>query len=119
MRAIVVRKTFLAKLKPSKNRRNWRPWNFDVRCIRIEAKGDRLRVVGKLLEAEFSAVVISPGVLFANYIRFYKMIAVAPEGDLLDMDMGPDGMHVGDLFVPWKDLDAALYTDPTTAPSEQ
>ena len=118
MHVIVERTRFFKMLRLTTDRRDKRKWLYDTSFLRIEAKGDRIGIKGRTVEADFPAAVYRPGVLFIRARRFYEIMQLVPADEELVLDMRADGMHFSDVTYGWETGDALLYLDPAKAPAQ-
>jgi hypothetical protein len=83
---------------------------------RIEASGDRIRLTGKEVEAEFPATVYEPGVLFLRVTLFRWALADIRDQPMIAVQVNAAGVHVDNVCLPLESNDMLLYADPTRAP---
>jgi len=117
MKVIVERVLFFNTIKLTTDKRDRRKWLYDTSFIRMEANADRLKLTGRTVEADIPAAVFVPGVSFIRARSFYKAVQLAPKDKELHLDVKLDGIHIGDVTMPWEAGDALLYVDPAKAPA--
>ena len=90
--------------------------------LRLEANDDRLKLAGKEVEAEFSATVYEPGVLFLRVTLFRRLLKTMTVKQLhvryMTFQVNSDGLTFGDVHMPFDAADMLLYPDVHTAPQE-
>lgn len=83
---------------------------------RIEASGDRLKLTGREVEAEFPATVYEPGVLFLRVTLFRRALSMVTGEKTIAIQVGVDGVLIDNMRLPLETNDMLLYPDPAKAP---
>src|SRR5215212_2396180 len=83
---------------------------------RIEARGERLKLTGRELEAEFPATVYEPGVLFLGVTTFRRALQLLTGMKTLAIQVNKDGVLLDNIQLALGVGDMLLYVDPTKAP---
>lgn len=83
---------------------------------RIEASGDRLKLTGREVEAEFPATVYEPGVLFLRVTLFRRALGMVTGEKTIAIQVGADGVLIDNMRLPLESNDMLLYPDPAKAP---
>ncbi len=84
--------------------------------LRMEAKGNELTVSGSKVSGSFPATVYEPGVLFLRTTVFRKMLRTFTEEKFLSLQAAQDGLHFGNVYMPFEFADMVLFPIPEQAP---
>src|SRR5947207_136337 len=80
--------------------------------FRIEASGDRLKLTGRLVEAEFPATIYEPGVLFLRITTFRRLLQTFPGTKDIAIQVNADGLFLDNVRLSLDVGDMLLYVDP-------
>src|SRR5262249_29740517 len=86
------------------------------RYLRFEAKENTLMVSGVDYEAEFSATVYEPGVLFMVAQDFEKLLATFRDEPTMAFQANAEGFMFGNVRFKFGGERLLLYPDPAQAP---
>lgn len=84
--------------------------------FRIEASGERIRLTGRQVEAEFPATVYEPGVLFVRVTMFRRALQVVTDTPTIAIQARGEGIDIENIHLAVEACDMLLYADPARAP---
>ena len=85
--------------------------------FRIEANGDKLKLTGRNVEAEFPATVYEPGVLFLRVTVFRRLLQALTGTKELAIQVNGEGLFADNVRLSPDVGDMLLYVDPAKAPA--
>ena len=87
--------------------------------FRIEASDDGwVKLTGREMEADVSATVYEPGVLFLKVTTFRQLLKTFRGEKTMTFQVNQDGLMFGDVRMGLEAQDMLLYADPNQAPQE-
>lgn len=84
--------------------------------LRIKADENELAISGDKVSATFPATVYEPGVLFLRTTFFRRLIRTFKGEKFLAFQVTKDGLHIGNVLMPFEGSDMFYYHNPTDAP---
>lgn len=85
--------------------------------LRLKAENTELTISGGgSVTATFPATVYEPGVLFVRTTKFRQLVRSYKNEKFLTFQVAADGLHFGDVFIPFEKSDMVLYPNPADAP---
>lgn len=85
--------------------------------LRLKADGTELTISGGgCVTATFPATVYQPGVLFLRTTKFRKLVRSLKNEKFMTFQVSEDGLHFGDVLIPFEGSDMVLYPNPADAP---
>ena len=81
----------------------------------LPAGGDRLKLSGREVEAEFPATVYESGVLFLRVTVFRRLLRTFTGEKTITIQANEEGLMFGDVRLPLESRDMLLYPDPAQA----
>lgn len=85
--------------------------------LRIKAEDGELTISGGgCVTATFPATVYEPGVLFVRTTMFRQLVSSFKDEKFLTFQVAEDGLHFGDVRIPFEGSDMILYPNPADAP---
>lgn len=92
--------------------------NSEVPYLRLKAEGTELTISGGgCVTATFPATVYQSGVLFVGTTRFRQVLRLTCIGEkYITIQVAADGLHFGDVLMPFKGSNMVLYPNPADAP---
>ena len=90
----------------------------DSPFLRLAAKENELRVSAEKESATFPATVYEPGVLFIRTTLFRRLVRSLAGEKCLTFQVTAEGLHFGDVHMPFQGSDMILYPKPGDAPEQ-
>jgi hypothetical protein len=85
--------------------------------LRLKAEDTELTISGGgCVTATFPATVYEPGVLFVRTTNFRRLVRSFKNEKFLTFQVAEDGLHFGDVLMPFEGSDMVLYPNPADAP---
>jgi hypothetical protein len=91
--------------------------NSEIPYLRFKAENAELTISGGgCVTATFPATVYQPGVLFVRTTKFRRLVRSLKNEKFLTFQVAEDGLHFGDVLMPFEGSDMVLYHNPADAP---
>ena len=85
--------------------------------LRLKAENTELTISGGgCVTATFPATVYEPGVLFVRTTLFRRLVRTFRDEKFLTFQVAEDGLHFGNVRMPFEGSDMVLYPNPADAP---
>jgi hypothetical protein len=85
--------------------------------LRLKTEGTELTISGGgCVTATFPATVYQPGVLFLRTTKFRRLVRSLKNEKFMTFQVSADGLHFGDVLIPFEGSEMVLYTNPADAP---
>ena len=89
----------------------------EIPFLRLKAENTELTISGGgCMTATFPATVYEPGVLFIKTTTFRRLVRSFKNEKFLTFQVAADGLHFGDVLLPFEGSDMVLYPNPADAP---
>jgi len=85
--------------------------------LRLKAENTKLTISGGgCVTATFPATIYQPGELFIRTTKFRRLVRSFKNEKFLTFHVAEDGLHFGDVLMPFEGSDMVLYPNPADAP---